>query len=473
MECTEQCGRERFPSESMTAAIMFNNQLPALTYGYPVVSNSMTNNTYAPSRISGSIYGYDDFVNRGRNIFGVSPANSRRRSRIGLLNSNDSPEVLMNDVLFLLVPLSIINALAIFWTRSRIERYTLPLSHQKFTEGNFRIKEQLLCLCAGAMLVLFNTVIWGSMLCFGPGFFWKFQMEGTCRGFDTNIRIHDPGADYFGLQNKTLGKGQAFAPLYTQTRSRYDYPSPEDYESYQFGIDLFNITKINSTDPSSATRKPFEEHWRIMGIYGGKPLYMDFDLLNHAWRINEGSINIDGNNSSSYFHGGQFSKSSIPNFATAIQNLTLVRNGTWTPTNENNRHTVFPELKLHIPHWYLFDKNCVYQSFMRVFKEGVGEEEFSRKEIGEQRGTKWKNWKKDSRREEVLRTASYGYGGHLGLEVCARRNEYMWSRNGKMGREEGMGDDLLVPLGLMAVVRKSMREERGMLEYGCKWTVYG
>lgn len=110
---------------------------------------------------------------------------------------------------------------------------------------------------------------------------------------------------------------------------------------------------------------------------------------------------------------------------------------------------------------------------MRVFKEGVGEEGFSRKEIGERRRTKWKIWKSESRREEVLRTASYGYGGHLGLEVCARRNEYTWSRNGKMGREEGMGDDLLVPLGLMAVVRKSMREERGMLKHGCKWTVYG
>lgn len=154
---------ERLPDESMTGASTFDNQPPAPTYSYPLFSNNMTNNTYAPSRMSRSIYGYDDFVNRGRNIFGLQ-TNSQRRSRIGLINSNDSPSVLMDDVLVLLVPLSIINALVILWTTSRIERYTLPLSHQKFTEGTFRGKEQLLCLGAGAILVLFNTVLWGSIL---------------------------------------------------------------------------------------------------------------------------------------------------------------------------------------------------------------------------------------------------------------------------------------------------------------------
>ncbi|QSZ34330.1 hypothetical protein DSL72_005921 [Monilinia vaccinii-corymbosi] len=514
-ECTEQCGRERpQPPGSMAGDSRFNSPPPALTRGHPVISSNITNNAYRPSRRSiGSIY-------EGR-----ANIRQQRRGRFALVNNNDNSEILMNDVFYHIPALFFINVLVLVWIQSRTRRYLLPLSYQQFTEGNFRETEQLLCLGAGAILFLFNTVSGASilvrldlrlrmklglipnrtgmtpdiprksikiaisralffiycimlayisilipcMLCLGPGYFRRIQMEGTCDGFDTRIKLYNPDANYFGLQNKTTKQEKFVGPAYTQTPGRYDYPSPEDYESYKFGIDLFNITKINSANSSSSNRKSFGEYWRIMGIYGGKALHVDFDLLQHSWRISEGSIVVDGRNSSRYKHHGQFTNFSIPNFATAIRNLTQVRNGTWTRTDENNHHTLFPELKLHIPYWYLFDKHCAYQSYMRVFKEGVGEEGLSRKQIVQRREWEWKRWRKESRQEEVLRTASFGYGGNVGLEVCARRNEYTWERRGKIERQEGMGDDLLVPLGLMAVVRKSMREERGVLSHGCKW----
>jgi len=59
----------------------------------------------------------------------------------------------------------------------------------------------------------------------------------------------------------------------------------------------------------------------------------------------------------------------------------------------------------------------------------------------------------------VMRTASFGHG-LKGLEVCAGRKGFAAS--------EELGEDFLIPLGLMAVLRRDMRE-RGEYEAGCQW----
>ncbi|TGO56341.1 hypothetical protein BCON_0079g00350 [Botryotinia convoluta] len=444
----------------------------------------------------------------------------------------DSIADLQKD-LWSLIPIFTINFLAIFWTVNRIRRFTTPLENQKFTEGELRKQEQGLCFVAAPALFLLNLILWGSILhsinkclriylglstsrrvptlysiswrririiaarvvltilwiifiilvfcipvvlIFGPGLHWMRQTGGTCDSFDTRIKLSDPSVDYFGLHNRTTKEARIHINhLYTQTPGLYPYPSWKDYESYKSGIDLFNITRINNTAPRShtlSTSKPFDQFWRIMGIYGDKPLHMDFDLLHRSWRMKEGIIVIDSEDpSSSFYKGGVLfdrlkpgeiydsNKTAhlVTNFGIAIQNLHEVRKGTWTATDAENLELEFPELDLHIPLWGLFEKHCVYQSFMRVF----------RRPTKENRKT-WNTWSKESSGEEVMRTASFGYGGGKGLEVCVRR-KYTWTSHGVKVTEPGLGENLIVPLGLMAVVRRGMRIEQGKIRDGCRW----
>ncbi|KAF7886429.1 hypothetical protein EAF00_010532 [Botryotinia globosa] len=380
---------------------------------------------------------------------------------------------LQKDIRFL-IPILTINFLAIIWALNRIRRFTTPLENQKFTEGELRKHEQNLCFVAAAALFLFNSGFWGSSLCLQ----WNHQTSGTCDSFDTRIKLSDPSVDYFGLHNRTIKEATIHNNhLYTQAPGLYPYPSWKDYESYKSGIDLFNITRMNTKAPRSptlSTSKPFDQFWRIMGIYGDKPLHMDFDLLHRTWRMKEGTVVIDSEDpSSSFYKGGvlfdrlklgeiydsEKTAHLVPNFVIAIQNLHEVRNGTWTATDAENLELKFPELDLHIPMWGLFEEHCVYQSFMRVF----------RRPTDENRRT-WNTWSKESSGEEVMRTASFGYGGNKGLEVCARRRDYAWTTSdGVKVTESGLGEDLLVPLGLMAVVRSSMRMEQGKIRDGCLW----
>ncbi|TGO76425.1 hypothetical protein BELL_0156g00120 [Botrytis elliptica] len=357
--------------------------------------------------------------------------------------------------LWYLILIFIFNSLAIFWAVNRIRRFTTPLENQKFTEGEYRKHEQNLCFLAAAVLFVLNSISWGSNLdnineCFriylGLSLHWSRRTSGTCDSFDTRIKLSDPYVDYFGLHNRTTKEGRIYINhQYTQTPGLYPYPSWKDYESYKSGVDLFNITRINNTalnNPTLSTSKPFDKFWRIMGIYGDKPLHLDFDLLHRSWRMKEGIIVIDSEDpSSSFYKGGVLfdrlkpgdiydsNKTShlVPNFGIAIHNLHEVRNGTWTATDSENMELEFPELDLHIPMWGLFEKHCVYQSFMRVF----------RRPTDEIRKT-WNTWSKESNGEEVMRTASFGDGtgvrrgpfGAVGVDGCGEE-EY----------EDGTGED--------------------------------
>ncbi|CAD6448644.1 f3977661-a282-47cf-8e08-448f0e779779 [Sclerotinia trifoliorum] len=523
-ECTDKCGEER-PSAPVAPQ-------PTLQY-----SGVLNNNTYVPPE-GESIRNIADIRrengNRnGTNSFGAHPRRDYRF--LGVIHRGYSTDYLLYDLCVIFPVLIGFNSLVLFWSKTRLSRYTMPLVYQKFTESKLRNFEQTFCILFAIILFGVNIIFWGSAILrishclkvklglstslvewtspdlpwrrikiaasklvsllmwivffiltifipmvfiIGPGHFWKYKMDGTCNGFDTRIQLSQPYAQYFGLENTTLSRMRYTSSHYTQTPGRYTYPSSDDYESYPSGIDLFDITKVNATtssNNSSTTLKPFNEYWRIMGIYGDKPLHLDFDLEHHSWRMSKGNIVIDPENPSSSFYPGSLYKKLLPhhfsnpdltkdltpNFETTIQNLTQVRNGTWTLTHAKGQDTQFPELGLVIPKWWLFDKHCAYQSFMRVFRENIGAG--GRNEDGI-----FRNWERDSVREEVMRTVSYGYGGGSGLEVCARRNEYTWGTKGVEEREEGLGEDLLVPLGLMAVVRKRMRDEQKRVDF-CPW----
>lgn len=66
-------------------------------------------------------------------------------------------------------------------------------------------------------------------------------------------------------------------------------------------------------------------------------------------------------------------------------------------------------------------------------------------------------WKSGSDDNVVMRTASFGLG-MSNLEVCAKVNHNLVhnKKSMKKGDGIGLGDEYVVPLGLMAVLRRQM-----------------
>lgn len=68
-------------------------------------------------------------------------------------------------------------------------------------------------------------------------------------------------------------------------------------------------------------------------------------------------------------------------------------------------------------------------------------------------------WSSSSESNVVMRTVSYGHSIQA-LEVCAKRKDYQAvNEEGEWVKGLGLGDDLIVPLGLLAVVRMDMEAD--------------
>lgn len=194
---------------------------------------------------------------------------------------------------------------------------------------------------------------------------------------------------------------------------------------------------MSHTDMRKKHAEPFYSFERMHGSIGaGEHLLIDFDLNKHKWRILAPST-------------------APPSASTSGKNRhwDLARNGTWTELYDDaaGHHLRFPELELAIPNMYYFTQDCIYQPFMKVFRtDGMSEGE-----VGEQSERKWGS---GSEANVVMRTASFGHAMN-DLEVCIRAGEYEVVVEGKGGMRKGMGDEMVVPLGLVAVLRRQMREE--------------
>jgi len=172
--------------------------------------------------------------------------------------------------------------------------------------------------------------------------------------------------------------------------------------------------------------EPFTTYHRLSGAYTEEsPMLIDFDLTHYAWRIMTPS--------------------------TATNPEMLVRNGTWTSTTNSQPHAHFPELNLQATNLHFFAKSCVYQPFLTIFRtDGMDAQAISAQSE--------RKWESKSESNVVMRTASFGAGQHH-LEVCARRRDYeVLGEGGEMRR--GLGEDVVVPLGLLAVVRRQMRMDK-------------
>lgn len=73
----------------------------------------------------------------------------------------------------------------------------------------------------------------------------------------------------------------------------------------------------------------------------------------------------------------------------------------------------------------------------------------------------YQDWTPKRENNVVMRTASFGRGHTNGLEVCARRDDYVVNtKEGRMETMKGLGKDVFVPLGLIAATRMQMKLER-------------
>jgi hypothetical protein len=76
--------------------------------------------------------------------------------------------------------------------------------------------------------------------------------------------------------------------------------------------------------------------------------------------------------------------------------------------------------------------------------------------LKEQRKMKWSSISEDN---VVMRTESIGHGYH-GLELCAKKEDYLAKGNGRgVTKMKGLGDDIIIPLGFRAAVRKKMKHD--------------
>lgn len=106
-----------------------------------------------------------------------------------------------------------------------------------------------------------------------------------------------------------------------------------------------------------------------------------------------------------------------------------------------------PELDLLIPHFWEFTQSCAYEPFLKVHRTS----DKTTKEI--QRLVN-KQWDKKSESTVVMRTASFGHGQQV-TDVCIKNGD--WKQDGEM--QAGLGDDMLVPLGLLASYRLKLYNE--------------
>jgi hypothetical protein len=280
----------------------------------------------------------------------------------------------------------------------------------------------------------------------GPEGALKDQMKNSCNGFDTRVKL-----DY---------------STYPSTPSKYLLTIFIAVRNYKDNVNAYPEHKISLTDPdlpyqsnltgfkefkfstptgaSLQLTEAFHTYHRMAGTLS-PPIHLavDFDLTHHLWRI---TYLIPSDPTS--------------NTPTILPNTTFTpyKNGTWTTTTTSSPHVFIPELNLHIPNMHYFTQNCVYQGFMKVYST-TWNTELETKAQGD------REWSDKNEKEVVMRTAAFGYSPS-GLEVCARRENYIVENGGEEMR--GLGEDVVVPLGLMAVLRLQMESE-GKLKGGCSW----
>ncbi|EKD18246.1 hypothetical protein MBM_03239 [Drepanopeziza brunnea f. sp. 'multigermtubi' MB_m1] len=242
------------------------------------------------------------------------------------------------------------------------------------------------------------------LFCALPSAAFSHQMEHSCLGFDTHVNLGDLGRPptEFRLPDPTARNKSASHPR----------TAPDE---------LFEIKQ--ASDYGLGPHEGFRKFVRIKGKLHGTDMAIDFDLREQRWRMLRGT-----------------------------KRLPPVRSGSWYASGN---HVTLPELRLQVPNLFYFSQACYYQPFMTVFRT----DNMTDAQVEEQSG---KRWSGTSEKNVVMRTMNSGTPWYLDdLGVCARTADYDvdvvvagdGGDGGSVERRPGLGDDLIVPLGLMAALR--------------------
>lgn len=141
-----------------------------------------------------------------------------------------------------------------------------------------------------------------------------------------------------------------------------------------------------------------------------------------------------------------------------LSSATPIKYGTWSnPTTMLNHTLKIPELDLYIPHWYEFTQSSAYEPFLKFHRTSYMTD-------GEKQNLVDSKWTKNNDETVLMRTASFGHG-KAHPSVCIRNAD--WREDGKVVK--GLGDDMLVPLGLLQVYRLRLSTENLRADWESKY----
>ncbi|KAI9700327.1 MAG: hypothetical protein M1836_002342 [Candelina mexicana] len=262
-----------------------------------------------------------------------------------------------------------------------------------------------------------SIVVLHFMLCFGVCFFSilvlgpfagtilapmvgrEHEFKSVCDGFDTRIELDfDAAWPYHSILFRNQSEPNDARPL-----------------SMRYSTEFSPLLRTNITTLVVNQEEMTQSEKSAHGLSYNAPAFLAsnfaydtiaYDFVNGHW-----STTLDG---------------------------TLQRNGSFV---HSYKDLILPELGLQIPDFADFERNCIYEPFVKVHR-GSGDAT----ELDRQRGEKFTHNNDDI----VLRTASFGWSQGA-LNICAQKESTV-SENGVILRK-GLGDDLPVVAGLIATLR--------------------
>lgn len=217
-------------------------------------------------------------------------------------------------------------------------------------------------------------------------------------------------------------------------------PSIQD-ETFYLGAHL--NPQVNST-------APFQYYHRFGGTTRDhRDIAVDVDSERNSWRM----LSLDGPDeankwiakTSTELNMGSYPK--LPQFSSVTE--TEIHSGTFSHSTVSYQHMHIPEIDFMIGGIHDFLERCEYEPFLRVYSTAG----LAKKEMQQMAN---KSWSSRSEDRLVMRTASFGHGRQR-LDMCVREGPIQPTKPGYEHRE-GMADELLVPMAIIATLRLRLWE---------------
>lgn len=344
-------------------------------------------------------------------------------------------------------------------------------------------------------------------------------MEHSCDGFNTRVKLDTPTfvprrspsffsktfpffltqtqqqTAWYWFINESWGRLPADKFILASTGlPKYHPPDYTPNAIKNFALSIHTNTSVSPSDP-------FMRYHRVEGLLAPNyHLAVDFDMRNNLWRM----FDMSPAAAASENH---------PHPKESTKLVTMMRNNaTWSEMSEESPHARFPELGLSVPNLRFF-ADCRYQAFMKVYDtRGQTEEEIARK-----REMPWSEYNEEnvvvcfvnflspspppalppsaSPSPSLSQTNTHT---HLSLSLSLSHTQTPTAPHSRIRKsfraprdlrfsfshprphkllqaavvEARLDREMLVPLGLIAVLRRQMVDE-GRNNRACTWATLG